>query len=147
MQEKSVEIRVSCRQRDEAGEMLCLSYEVPGQLGERGGAAFLTYEEPEVSGLSGTRTTLFFADGAVRLVRTGAVSMRLLLSPDRVSEGLYRTEVGTIFLRAKVLRLENETVGGARRLRILYTMEAEGLFRHENELVIEVSEVAGVHGH
>ena len=146
MQEKSVEIRVSCRQRDEAGETLCLSYEVPGQLGERGGAAFLTYEEPEVSGLSGTRTTLFFADGAVRLVRTGAVSMRLLLSPDRVSEGLYRTEVGTIFLRARTMVLENE-IDGAGRLRILYTMEAEGLFRHENELVIEVSEGAGVHGH
>ncbi len=167
MREKSVEIRVSCRQRDEAGEEICLSYAAAGRigardeageeiclsyaaagrLGSRGGESFLTYEEPEVSGLSGTRTTLFFSDGAARLVRTGAVSMRLSLVPDRVSEGSYRTNLGTILLRARVMRLENEIVGGAGRLRILYTMEAEGLFCHENELEIEVSEVAGVHGH
>lgn len=147
LREKSVEIRVSCRQRDEAGEEICLSYAAAGRLGSRGGENFLTYEEPEVSGLLGTRTTLFFSDGAARLVRMGEVSMRLSLVPDRVSEGSYRTNLGTILLRARVMRLENEIVGGAGSLRILYTMEAEGLFCHENELEIEVSEVAGVHGH
>ena len=146
MREKSITVRVSCRQRDEAGETLCLSYEAPGRLGERCGAAFLTYEEPEVSGLSGTRTTLFFRDDAVRLVRTGSVSMQLLFSPNRMSDGMYRTEVGTIFLRARTMVLENE-IGGAGRLRILYMMEAEGLFCHENELMIEVLEDAGFHGH
>ena len=147
MREKSVGIRVSCRQKDEVGEEIFLSYEVSGQMGERGGEAFLTYEEPEASGLLGTRTTLFFVDRGLRLVRTGAVSMRLLLSPEETSEGLYRTDVGTIFLRADVHLLENEIAGDAGRLRIVYTMEAEGLFSHENELVIEVLEDVGVYGH
>lgn len=147
LREKAVEIGVSCRQRDEAGEEICLSYVVRGRYGLRGGAAFLTYEEPESSGLSGTRTTLFLSDGAVRLVRTGAVSMRLLLRPGDACDGLYRTGVGTMALRARTKELENGLTGGAGRLRMLYTMEAEGLFCHENELEIEVSEVAGVHGH
>ncbi len=147
MRKKSVRIRVSCRQIDEAGEEIFLSYDTSGEMGERGSAAFLTYEEPESSGLLGTRTTLFFSDDAVRLVRTGSVSLRLLFSPNQTSEGIYRTDMGSFVLRAKVHRLDNEIVGAAGRLRIVYTLEAEGFFSHENELMITILEDVGFHGH
>lgn len=147
MRGKSVWIRVSCRQRDEVGEWVCLSYEARGDFGVRGDAMFLTYEEPEGSGLSGTRTTLFLSEREVKLVRTGAVVQRLSFAENQMCESAYRTDVGTIFLRAQTHRLEQEMAGCAGRLRILYTMEAEGLFRHENELLIEVGEDAGFHGH
>lgn len=143
---KDVMIRVTCVQRDEKGQSETVSLETPGRFGERGGVPFLTYEETEITGMAGTRTSLFFRRGGVDLVRTGKFLQKQEYRMDEETASVYPTPLGPLDLRVRTKEIENTVCGGSGRLRIVYDVELKGFFSHVNELVVDVWEEQGLHG-
>lgn len=141
-----VAISVSCRQTDEAGAVETVSYRAAGRFTRRGNLSFLSYEEPEASGLAGTRTTVVIGDGSVRILRAGAVSWRQEFIVGRVTESVSETAMGPLSIRMETRETDWDLTDGAGFLRMVYTAEVVGLFCHRNELCIEVREDRSIHG-
>lgn len=143
---KPVMLRVTSLQRDEEGRTEKISLETPGVYGRRGGAEFLSYEETELTGLSGTRTTLLLYPETVSLVRTGKYLQKQEYREGEETASLYATPVGALDLLVRTQSIENSVKNGSGQLRIVYDVELKGLFQHVNELIVDVWEEKGSHG-
>lgn len=139
-------LRVASVQRDEAGRPETISLETPGKIGERRGVPFLSYEETELTGMAGTRTTLFLHDDFIALVRTGSFLQRQEFRPGEETHSEFRTPLGLLDVIVRTERVENTISGETGKIRIVYDVEVKNLFCHRNELDIEVWEETGAHG-
>lgn len=142
----AVMLRITSLQIDEQGEEERISLETPGRRGRRGGADFLTYEETELTGMKGTRTTLFLYPDHVVLVRTGTFMQRQEYREGEETSSLCETPLGYLEMRVRTDAIERQREGTKERLSIRYTVELLGLFTHENQIVIDVWEDKGIHG-
>lgn len=143
---KNVMLRITSLQRDETGKAETISLETPGRYGTRGKMTFLTYDETELTGMQGTRTSLLLYPDSVALVRTGKVLQKQEYCEGEETFSVYETPMGVIDMRVKTTSIENTIAEGSGRLRIVYDVELKGLFNHVNELVIDVWEEQGLHG-
>lgn len=143
---KDVMLRITSLQRDEAGETETLSLETPGRFGVRRGVRFLTYEESELTGMQGTRTTLFLYPDAVSLVRTGRFMQKQEYRAGEETESACETPMGALELSVRTDSIEDTVAEGGGRLRIVYDVTLRGLFTHRNEIQIDVWEESSIHG-
>lgn len=143
---RPVMLRVTSLQRDESGESGTVSLETPGIAGVRGRVPFLSYEETEITGLAGTRTTLLLRPEAVSLVRTGAFLQKMEYRAGEETCSVYATPLGLTELLVRTRSIENSIQDGTGSLRIVYDVELKGFFQHVNELLVEVWEEQGAHG-
>jgi len=143
---KEIMLRVESVQRDEAGEPETVALTTPGKFGMRGAVPFLSYEETELTGMAGTRTTLFLHKDFIALVRTGRFLQRQEFRAGEETHSEFRTPLGLLDVTVRTERIENTISGGAWQLRVLYDVEVKNLFCHKNELDIEVWEETGAHG-
>ena len=63
-------------------------------LDERGGKYYIAYEESELTGLEGTKTTVKLDGKTVALIRTGTFPSHMLFAEDERHVGLYQTPIG-----------------------------------------------------
>ena len=143
---KDVMLRITSTQLNEEGEKETIALETPGRAGLRGSVPFLTYEETELTGMKGTRTTLFLHPDHVVLVRTGTHMQRQEYRPGEETHSVCETPLGSLFLTVRTDTVENSVSGGAGRLRLVFTAELAGLLINRNEIVIDVWEDKGIHG-
>lgn len=143
---KNVMLRITSLQRDELGKSETVSLETPGRYGTRGKMTFLTYDETELTGMQGTRTSLLLYPASVALVRTGKILQKQEYTEGEETFSAYETPYGTIDMRVKTTSITNTIQDGRGRLKIVYDVELKGLFNHVNELVIDVWEEQGLHG-
>lgn len=125
-------------QEDDAIEFITM-----GTLTVNGEETSICYEETDLSGVSGCRTTLKIRPGKVRLERSGEV-----LSDDSVMEfekgkrftGTYETPFGPIGMEILTNKLTGlEHIGNnTDRLSIEYVISLKGLLEARKELNIEV---------
>lgn len=144
--QRDVMLRITSLQRDEMGESETVSLETPGRYGRRGKMTFLTYNETELTGLEGTRTSLLMYPDSVSLVRTGKFLQKQEYCEGEETHSAYNTPLGMIDMRVKTKSIQNTIREGKGQLRIVYDVELKGLFNHVNELVIDVWEEQGLHG-
>jgi|JFBN01.2.fsa_nt_gb hypothetical protein len=143
---RDVMLRITSLQQDERGQTEKISLETPGRFGMRNQVPFLTYEETELTGMKGTRTTLFLYPESVALIRTGTYMQKQEYREGEETGSVCETPMGMLELSVKTERIENTVQDGAGRLAIAYEVELKGLFRHRNEIVVDVWEEKGVHG-
>ncbi len=137
---KNIMLRIRSVQRDETGKAEEISLETPGRYGVRNQTPFLTYEETELTGMKGTRTTLFLRPGSVSLVRTGAFMQKIEYCEGEESRSELVTPFGRADLTVKTETVENAVDSGSGRLRIVYHVDLGGVLRQLNEIVIDVWE-------
>lgn len=58
----------------------------------------LSYEESELTGLAGVKTTFTLAPGCITLSRTGKLSSTMVFEEGVIHESLYRMEFGALLL-------------------------------------------------
>lgn len=143
---RDVMLRITSRQQDERGETETISLETPGRFGVRGRVPFLSYEESSLTGMEGTRTTLFLYPESVSLVRTGTFMQKQEYRVGEEACSVCETPMGMLDLCVRTERIENTVEDGAGRLAIAYAVELRGLFEHRNEIIVDVWEEQGVHG-
>ena len=88
---KPVKIRIVSTVKDEKGkqqpsEQICF-----GSMAEKNGTNYVFYEESEVTGLEGTKTTIKWNDERIIILRSGALEHRQEFCQGLVDKSLYQT--------------------------------------------------------
>ena len=88
---KPVKIRIISSVKDENGrqqpsEQICF-----GRMAEKNGTNYVFYEESEVTGLEGTKTTIKWNDERIIILRSGTLDHRQEFCQGLVDKSLYQT--------------------------------------------------------
>ena len=139
---KDVIITIASRQRFEGCEPDSIDLITAGRLYRRGGKYFISYEESELTGMEGTRTTLKLEDGQVTLTRTGTHPSQMLFAQNKRHVGLYQTEVGDMAISTHTSQLVNTIDENGGSLAIDYTIEIGSSLagRHRFEMAVMPSD-------
>lgn len=98
----------------------------PGEFFEKDGYYYAIYDETEISGMDGTRTTLKIKDDKVVIMRDGTTSANMEFERGKSSISLYNTPYGILEIKIKTYEMNvniSETGGD---VEIEYDMELQG---------------------
>lgn len=95
------------------------------RLYERGGKFYISYEESELTGLTGTRTTVKLDGDTVTMMRTGTYPSEMLFAKNKRHVGLYHTEFGAMTVSTHTNELKNNIGKDGGELSIDYTIEVD----------------------
>ena len=126
----------------EAEEEDQIEFVTEGKLYEKNGATYLVYEETEVSGMPGCKTSLKIDGDTIRMKRFGeGVGNDTVMEFQRGQrfEGYYDTPFGAIEMEVLTNKLENTlTPKGEGCVRIDYDISLKGLSEGRSVLSIEI---------
>lgn len=115
-------------------------------LYERGGKYYIAYEESELTGLEGTRTTVKLGEKSIALIRTGTFPSHMLFSENERHVGLYQTPVGSeLTIATHTSRVSNTVDENGGRLVIDYSIEMDNavIGEHHFEMVVATEPIQG----
>ena len=92
---KDVWLTISSQQQFAGCDEENIDLQTAATLYERGGKYYIAYEESELTGLEGTKTTVKLDGKTVALIRTGTFPSHMLFAEDERHVGLYQTPVGS----------------------------------------------------
>ena len=103
----------------------------------------ISYMESEITGMGGTRTSVFVMPDRVVIDRDGPVTSRMEFSEGELSSFLYNTPYGnaTMGLRTRSIRQNMNADGG--NVEIDYVIDLEHTFATRNRFVITVEKAGG----
>lgn len=133
-------IRCTSSQRDETGQSEDVTLDTLGVYGEKEGCRYITYDETSLSGMEGTTTTIRLYDGRVTLSRRGSFVQETEYIPGEVSSSEFMTPAGPMELITTSRDIIDTVKDGKGQLRLVYDIEIKGLFKHLNEIVIDIGE-------
>lgn len=122
---KDVLLSISSTQQFEGCEEEHIDLVTQARLYERHGKYYISYEESELTGLEGTRTTVKLDGETVSMVRTGTYPSELLFAKGQRHVGLYQTEFGALTISTHTAFLENSIGENGGDLSIDYTIEVD----------------------
>lgn len=103
---KPVKLHIKSTQTDNNGIIDSMEFYTEGRYFEKQGGRYVSYKESEISGLEGTTTVLKFGTGEVSLVRTGAISSKMVFRIGSETRNSYRTQYGTFDLVIQTQKLD-----------------------------------------
>ena len=137
---KDVWLTIRSRQQFEGCDEERVNLETAATLYERGGKYYIAYEESELTGLEGTKTTVKLDGKTVTLIRTGTFPSHMLFSEDERHVGLSQTPIGQDMTIATHTSHVCNTVGeNGGRLVIDYTVEVDNSLMGEHHFEMVVS--------
>jgi len=124
---------------DEAPEVVELVTE--GILTRGGEAQYtLRYEESELTGLEGTRTTIQVQPECVTILREGQVNSQMIFEEGRRHLSMYDTPYGALALGVNTRRMKVELGEGGGDIEIDYAIEIDHAVAGEHIFRIHVKE-------
>lgn len=143
---KDVWLSISSTQQFEDCDEEQIDLVTAAKLYERGGKYYITYDESELTGLTGTKTTVKLDGKTVALIRTGTYPSHMLFAEDQRHVGLYQTPVGTAMTIATHTSHVRNTVGAdGGDLVIDYTVEVDHsvMGEHHFEMYVTTEPMEG----
>ena len=116
-----ISIRGLQEQDGEAGDPITLV--TPGRFYRKNDSYYISYEESELTGLAGTRTTLRVKPDYVKLVRTGLYPSELLFELGKRHMSLYHTDYGDLSIVVSTNHIRNTITDDGGDLDVQYTVE------------------------
>ena len=116
-----ISIRGLQEQDGEAGDPITLV--TPGRYYRKHDSYYISYEESELTGLAGTRTTLRVKPDFVKLVRTGLYPSELQFELGKRHMSLYHTEYGDLSIVVSTNHIRNTLTDDGGDLDVQYTVE------------------------
>lgn len=137
---QAVKIRILSITSDENGqqqptEQLCL-----GQMAEKNGKHYVMYDESEVTGLEGTKTTLKWDEERVTIIRRGALEHRQDFYQGFVDKSLYRTPYMEIPIETATKYLYTYFREGVWHIELEYTLSQGGQPYGDMKISIDIEE-------
>ena len=117
----TISIRGLQEQDGEAGDPITLV--TPGRYYRKNDSYYISYEESELTGLAGTRTTLRVKPDFVKLVRTGLYPSELQFELGKRHMSLYHTEYGDLSIVVSTNHIRNTLTDDGGDLDVQYTVE------------------------
>lgn len=93
---KDVIISIRGLQQNEEGDADPITLVTAGRYYRRNGSYYISYEETELTGMAGTRTTLRVSPDCVRVIRTGEYPSNLVFEQGKRHLSLYHTDYGDL---------------------------------------------------
>lgn len=123
--EKEVLLTITGTQffREQAPETTKLVTE--GVLRCEDGAVELSYDETELTGLTGTRTTFRIEGARVILTRTGALESRMVFSVGQEEHSLYDVGYGALMIAVRAERIRSSVGENGGTLEVAYAISIE----------------------
>ena len=116
-----ISIRGLQEQDGEAGDPITLV--TPGRFYRKNDSYYISYEESELTGLAGTRTTLRVKPDYVKLVRTGLYPSELLFELGKRHMSLYHTDYGDLSIVVSTNHIRNTLTDDGGDLDVKYAVE------------------------
>jgi len=142
---KEITLKVTGRQcslnENLENEENVMEFITEGQLFTKDEATYIVYEESEVSGMAGCKTTLKITSDAVRMKRIGNVGFgaELFFKEGRRFNSTYRTPYGPMGIEVLTKSVENslneDSIGV---IDIEYDVSLEGMNESKNKLTINI---------
>lgn len=137
---KPVKIRIISSVKDENGrqqpsEQICF-----GRIAEKNGTNYVFYEESEVTGLEGTKTTIKWNDERIIILRSGTLDHRQEFCQGLVDKSLYQTPYLKIPLETATKYLYTGFRKGVWNLEIEYSLSHSGQPYGDMKILIEIEE-------
>jgi uncharacterized beta-barrel protein YwiB (DUF1934 family) len=103
----------------------------------------ISYEESELTGMDGTKTSLSVENGVVTVSRTGEFSSQMIFEKGQKHLCLYETPFGSVVIgiNAQMIELKMDEHGGS--LDIGYSLEVDNEIATHNRFTVKVSEAGG----
>lgn len=100
--------------KDDTGEDQEINLITEGQIGERNGNSYITYDETEISGMQGSKTTIKLEPHRLTLIRNGKIATKMEFSVGEMFMTAYETPFGLfdMIIKTKNLRYEKEEMAG-----------------------------------
>ena len=140
---KDVIISIKGKQSYDALDQDTIELVTAGRLTSHGTDGYLlSYEESELTGLEGTRTTFRVQGDKVSMIRTGTVCSQMIFELGRKHTALYQTPFGSmeVGISAKEIDVGLSDHGG--HLNIDYAIEIDHAMAGRNQFLIDVREAS-----
>lgn len=140
---KDITLKITGKQIFDGQEEEQMEFVTDGKFYLRNGAAYVVYDESEISGLAGCKTTLKLKDGTVKMRRVGGggYGTELYFEKGKRFSNTYNTpygEMGIEVLTSKVnTDIDFENCSGS--IRIDYNVSMEGVAEGKNQICIDIS--------
>ncbi|MBR5740505.1 MAG: DUF1934 domain-containing protein [Firmicutes bacterium] len=113
-----------------------------GRLYQRNGYCYLIYDESEISGMEGLKTTLRFNDKSLKMKRTGkdGPQSELYFEEGRRFSSNYMTPEGSLGIEVLTTAVRNlvDKEAGKGRLDVEYDVSLDGMAEGRNKLTIDL---------
>lgn len=146
MNEKSIKkdvlLSISSTQHFEGCDEEHIDLMTQANLYRRNGKYYIAYDESELTGLDGTRTTVKIDGKTVSMIRTGNCPSELLFAENQRHVGLYQTDCGALTISTHASRVHNTICDQGGELEIDYTIEVDNSMvgRHHFEMLIALND-------
>lgn len=138
--EKKVLITVDSVIDSIAGESDKMSFITEGKLSGENGQYMVSYEESELTGLTGTTTTLKVDKNSVTLIRQGNVETMMLFEVGKTHLTDYDTHFGSIMLGITAKNVAVDLCESGGNIKVDYILEYNRAYGGRNKLNVKVSE-------
>lgn len=138
--DKNVIISVKGTQTSQDQDSNVLELVTEGKYYKEDEAYYVTYDESDVTGMNGTKTTLKVMDGVVTLIRVGSVNSQFVFQQGQKHISYYDTEYGafTIGVLANEVDVRIDDNGG--EIRVGYQLEVDNNNTGENDFYLSIRE-------
>ena len=141
--EKDVIISIKGMQKYEHADPDVIELITKGRLAEREGNFTLTYQESELTGLEGTRTTIQVEGEQVTLLREGGVNSQMVFQEGRRHMSMYNTPYGAIEIGINTSHLMTDLHDRGGDIEIDYAIEIDHAIAGRSVFQIKVREADG----
>lgn len=140
---KDVIISINGLQQAESDQADNVTLVTGGRYYRHGGKYYISYEESELTGLCGTRTTLKIEDEAVTVLRTGLFPSQLVFQKGRKHMSLYTTEYGQFTVGVDTQSITKHLSDSGGFLDVKYAIEIDHAYAGTNHLKVDIKELTG----
>ena len=96
-----------------------------GVLEDQGNAWVLSYEESDLTGMSGVTTTFVVEPDKVTLKRTGKLNSQMVFQEGVTHESLYQMEFGALMISVRAERVMADICHDGGMIDLIYSIELE----------------------
>lgn len=114
-----------------------------GKYMRRDGQYYVYYDESELTGLLGTRTTLKIDKDVVVVSRTGLYPSQLVFEQGRRHTSLYHTEYGDLIVGVNTERIKSSLDDDGGHLDVQYAVEIDHALAGTNHLKVDIRAADG----
>lgn len=136
---KDVWLSITSTQRFEGCDVDKVDLVTAAKMYQRRGKYYIVYEESELTGWEGSRTTVRLNGKEAAVIRNGSCPSELLFSENERHVGLYQTPYGAMTISTHTSNLHNTVSMNGGHLVIDYTLEVDNSLVGENHLEMIVA--------
>lgn len=138
---KDITLKITGKQIFDGSEEEQMEFVTDGKLYLRNDAVYVVYDESDISGLAGCKTTLKLKDNTVKMRRTGVAGYgtELYFEEGKRFSNIYNTPYGDMGIEVLTASVKTELDGDyAGKISIAYDVSMEGMAEGKNQITIDI---------